>query len=151
MITLIGGKNMSWISDVKYEVDKLDISKRSLRKFGVTVGIVFLLLGIWFLMSGLFLFAGKVIIVLGGLLTFLGSFFPMYLKSVNLYWMTTAFILGWFVSRFLLTILFFMVLTPIALIAKLFKKEFLNLNYKQNQPTYWIQKTPSKINYEKMY
>ena len=108
-------------------------------------------LAIWFIYSKIFYTGQVVFIILGIFLILFGALFPKFLKSVYRYWMTAAFVLGWFVSRFLLTILFFMVLTPIALIAKLFKKEFLNLNYKQNQQSYWIKKTTSKINYEKMY
>ncbi len=151
MIVLIGEKNMSWISDVNYEASKLEYSKKILRKFGITVGAVFGLLGVWFMYANILYPVQVLFIVLGIFLIFFGVLFPKFLKSIYRYWMTAAFVLGWFVSRILLTILFFVVLTPIALIAKLFKKEFLNLNYKQNQKSYWIQKTTSKINYEKMY
>lgn len=142
---------MSWISDVNYEASKLEYSTKILRKFGITVGAIFGLFGIWFIYSKIFFTGQVVFIILGIFLILFGALFPKFLKGVYRYWMTAAFVLGWFVSRFLLTILFFMVLTPIALIAKLFKKEFLNLGYKQNQQSYWIKKTTSKINYEKMY
>ena len=38
---------MSWIKDVKEELKALDISKKSLRNFGLLVGGIFLLLGFW--------------------------------------------------------------------------------------------------------
>jgi hypothetical protein len=142
---------MSWINDVNYELSKLEYSKKNLRKFGITVGLVFLLfaVGIYFI-GNLYIFP-LISTSIGLLLFILGLFSPSTLKKVFQYWMKAAFILGWFISRFLLTILFFVVLTPIAFIAKLFRKEFLNLSYKRDQKSYWIKKTASKINYEKMY
>ena len=38
---------MSWIKDVKEEIKALEISKKSLRNFGLLVGGIFFLLGLW--------------------------------------------------------------------------------------------------------
>lgn len=148
---LIGEKNMSWINDVNYELRKLEYSKKNLRKFGITIGLVLLLFTLWLFFIGNLFIIPLVSASIGLLLFSLGLFSPFTLRKIFHYWMKVAFILGWFVSRFLLTILFFFVLAPIAFIAKLFKKEFLNLSYKRDQKSYWIKKTASKINYEKMY
>ena len=142
---------MSWINDVKYELDKTDSSKKSLRKFGLTVGIVILTITIWLF----FQYSYTVILVLLALISTLlilsGLLKPQILRNSFKYWMGFAFVLGWFVSRFLLTILFIFVLSPIALIAKFFRKDFLNLRKRKERVSYWINKDLESGNYEKMY
>jgi multisubunit Na+/H+ antiporter MnhG subunit len=150
-MTLIGRKNMSWIEDVNYELNKIDSSKRSLRKFGITVGIVFLLISIWIYLQYTQNFIVLALGVFASFLIISGIIKPQILKNLNKYWMGLAFILGWFVSRFLLTLLFLFVLTPIALVAKLFGKDFLNISVKEQKDTYWIKKSLKNENYEKMY
>lgn len=142
---------MSWINDVSYEAGKLEYSIKNLRKFGLTIGTFFGLLGLWFIYSNFFIIGQILFTTLSIILILLGVFFTKRLKLVYRYWMTFAFILGWFVSRFLLTILFFLIIIPIAIIAKLLKKEFLSVNYTLNRKSYWVKKNSSKINYEKMY
>jgi hypothetical protein len=51
--------------------------------------------------------------------------------------MTLAVIMGWFVSRILLSILFFIILTPISLITRLFGKKYLDINRKDSKNSYW--------------
>ncbi len=142
---------MSWIKDVTHEIRELDVSEKSLRKFGLTVGIVFLVFGVlliwkraWTTTNTIFVAVGFSL-VLGGLLT------PNRLKTVYSIWMGSAFALGWVISRFILIILFVFVLTPLSIIAKLFGKKFLDLKFKDGKSTYWIPKEKRKIDYEKMF
>ena len=142
---------MSWIKDVAHEIKELDVTEKSLRKFGLTVGIVFLVLGllliwksVWPNINAIFVAVGSSLI-LGGLLT------PNRLKNIYKIWMGLAFALGWVVSRFILIILFVLVLTPVGLIAKLFGKKFLDLKFKDGKNSYWIPKEKRKIDYEKMF
>ncbi len=72
-------------------------------------------------------------------------------KSNFNYYIYFAFLLSWFVSRILLTILFIFVLTPIAIFAKLFKKDFLDLSNTNSRQSYWERKEYKFSNYEKMY
>ena len=56
MMIKIGKMNMGWINDVKHELSQVDVSKKSLRKFGITIGIIFILLALWFIYKDNFLF-----------------------------------------------------------------------------------------------
>jgi len=141
---------MSWISDVKYELSKLELSTNSLRKFGLTIGLVFIVLSLFFIYIDTSFSLRILFIVFGSFLFILGAINPNLLKSIYKLWMTLAFVLGWFVSRLILTLLFFVVLTPIGLLAKIFNKKFL-LVPKKSQKSYWIRKDTKQINYEKMY
>lgn len=143
---------MSWISDVKYELQKLDVSFIALRKFGLTIGALLIFFGILFQYFTIYSTIKILFWVIGIILVLFAFVSPSKLLSVYRIWMGIAFVLGWFVSRFLLSILFLIVLTPIAIIAKLVNKKFLNLAFKKADLTYWIKTEKSgKNNYEKMY
>jgi len=141
---------MSWIKDVKEELKALEISRKILRNFGLLVGGVFLLLGYWIYHSYqssffiLFLAAGGSLFVSGLLL-------PNFLSSVYKIWMGLAFALGWVVSRILLIILFYLGITTIGFIAKIFGKKFLDIKFRDNKNTYWIERGDSKVDYTKMF
>src|SRR5436309_1127614 len=105
------------------EIKQLKTGPRDLRKFGLTVGGVLLLLGIWFLFRHKahypwFVYPGCVLMALGLAL-------PGSLKHLYIGWMTLALILGFIVSTVLLTGFFYVVMTPIGLAARCFGKDFL--------------------------
>ena len=142
---------MSWISDVKDELKTLEISKKILRKFGVMVGGIFLLIGFWIYYSSQN-FVGLIFLFIGTLLLVSGLIFTTTLSLVYKVWMGLAFTLGWLMSRILLTILFYFVITPIGLLAKLVGKDFLDINYKMKRESYWIiRPTDKKVDYTKMF
>lgn len=141
---------MSWISDVKYELDKLDFSIKKLRSFGILVGSIILFLTSWIFSHNLLSVFAIFFFAIGVSLVIFGLFFPSKLSVYYKVWMGIAFALGWIVSRFLLIIIFFIILTPIALTALIFRKKFLNLKIEKQESTYWISKR-NEINYEKMF
>ena len=62
---------------------------------------------------------------------------PLLLKPVYLGWMTIAVTMGYFVTRIILSVLFYGVFTIIGAIARLFNKDMLDQNYEANAETYW--------------
>ena len=143
------GANIYWMArfdghryehemSLRDDIKQLKTSPRELRKFGLTVGGVFVLLGALFWLrhkpSAPYLLAP------GLLLLVLGAVWPQALKYVYLGWMTLAFLLGFVVSNVLLTLLFFLVITPIGLVARLFGKDFLSLKLDRTATTYWIRR-----------
>ena len=143
---------MSWIRDVRDEIKNLDVNTKSLRKFGFSVGAVFCLLALWMFLKNHFPLALTILGIVGVLLMVMGLTVPNALKEIYKVWMGMAFAIGWVVSRILLAILFFLVLTPIGFIAHLFGKEFMDIRTNRASDTYWVRRNESKkINYEKMY
>ncbi len=53
--------------------------------------------------------------------------------------MTLAFILGWVMTRLLLTVTFFVILTPFALLLRISGKDMLSRKIEKNRDTYWIK------------
>lgn len=134
------------------EIKHIKSDKKELRKFGLTVGVVLLIFG------GIFFWWGKSYfwypIVTGLGLAAAGLLFPVILKPLQKIWMALAVSIGWFMSRVILVAIFCLVLTPIAFIARLSGKKFLELKWDNTQPTYWNYRkeaTGDKSGYEKQF
>jgi hypothetical protein len=143
---------MSWISDVRDEIHHLHLSGKELKKFGLLVGSVFVVL------SGIGMYRGwsiggiGILLLAGVVLLSCGMFLPESLKQAYRVWMAAAFAIGWLVSRMILLILFYFVLTPVGILARIFEKEFLDTDFRKKKESYWIPKSANKkINYEKLF
>ena len=139
---------MSWISD---EYQKLDRSPRALRRFGFTVGSVILFLGCVLLWRHRG--AGWPLFWIGTVLVLAAGLAPLTLKWVHAPWMIVAVALGWIVTRILLTIVFFLVVTPIGLLQRLFGKRAIEVAFKADAASYWQPRTarPMPEDYEKQF
>lgn len=144
---------MSWIKDVKNEIAALHISSKILKKFGLVVGSAFILLSILFWWKEwnttvlyLFLIFG-VLLITNGIFRSKSKDFELLYKI----WMGFAFALGWIMSRLIIVIIFYLVLTPVSLTAKLFGKKFLDIKFRDGKNSYWIKKEKKKQDYEKMF
>lgn len=120
------------------EIRNIKSGRKELRKFGITFGIVLGLLGGWFLWRDKGHYSYFLILSIAFL--FLGLIVPIVLKPVYKVWMTLAVLLGWFMTRVILIVLFYMVVTPIGLLARSFGKDFLRLKFDRNTDSYWIPK-----------
>jgi hypothetical protein len=67
------------------------------------------------------------------------ALFPLWLKAFRV-WMKFAEVLSWVMTRVLLSIFFFLILTPVGLVMRLLGKAPLDLAWKDGKPTYWIDK-----------
>jgi uncharacterized membrane protein YccC len=134
------------------EIKNIKETKKDLRKFGFSVGIVVALIG-----AVLFYFdrASYFYFWLAALLLLIpAAVSPSVLRPLNRIWMTLAIILGWFMTRVILSILYYFVLTPIGWLAKIVGKEFLDISWKKKSESYWIKrdkKTPEQIDYERQF
>jgi hypothetical protein len=122
---------------IQADLKKLRTGAGDLRKFGVTVGAGFIFLGVLLLLrhrSSYVAFCGA-----GALLTAFGVIWPRALKYVYIAWMALAFTLGFVMSNVILTLFFFLFVTPIGLLARLFQKDFLARKWDKRAASYWIQ------------
>jgi hypothetical protein len=101
------------------------------------VGGGFIFLGVLLLLrhrSSYLAFCGA-----GALLAVFGVIWPRALKYVYIAWMALAFTLGFVMSNVILTLFFFLFVTPIGLLARLFQKDFLSRKWDKRGASYWIQ------------
>ena len=134
------------------EIKNIEGGRRELRKFGITVGIVLGLLGVLFFWRGRDYYS--YFLVLSAALLLLGLVVPILLKPIHKVWMTSALLLGWLMTRVILSVLFYLVVTPIGLFARFFGKRFLDLKFNRNANSYWIPKGKVKLeksNYERQF
>lgn len=137
---------------LKEEIKHIDKSDSAVRKTGITVGIVLLVTSfiLWYFGKASFVYFSAV----GGTFIILAYLALSILRPFHRLWMTLALILGWFMSRFILIILFYFVITPIGIIGRIFGKRFLELKIDKNAKSYWekrenIIKQP--IDYERQF
>ena len=73
----------------------------------------------------------------------LGLLNSKILSPLNKLWFKFGFFLGKIISPLIMGIIFFIIVTPIGLIMRLFGKDVLNLKYNKNH-SYWIEKNGPK-------
>ena len=133
-------KNPSWIAVIAEEVKAIKSDPAHLRKFGLTMGAAFAIFG------GLFFWHDRAIapylFILAAAFLLLAALAPRVLKPVQNVWMTLAVVLGWVMTRVLLIIVFFIGVTPIAFIARVVRKRFLNLRFEPDRESYWEKRKP---------
>ena len=129
------------------EIKNIKSEKSDLRKFEITFGIILLIV------SGFLFWKEKEsfqIFFAIGIILFLTSIaLPSVLKPVYWIWMIFAIILGWFMTRVILSLLFYVVFTSIGLILRLFGKQFLELRWDKSKESYWNFRTNEHLQHEK--
>ena len=113
-------------------------AKKELRKFGLTVGAAFAVLGAISWWRG-HEWPPRVMWTLAVLLMVPGALFPAVLGPVQRGWMKFALVLGHFNTRVILTVLFYVVMTPVGLVMRLFRDP-LDRSLKEQRDTQWIKR-----------
>ena len=120
-------------------MDEIKISSN--RSFGLVFFIVFLLIALYPLLKGSDLRIWSLVISFVFLV--LGLINSKILTPLNRLWFKFGLLLGRFISPLIMGIIFFIVVTPIGIIMRLFKKDLLNLKYNKKE-SYWINKSGPK-------
>ncbi len=110
-----------------------------LRRFGLTTGLIFV---------GLFGLALPLVrhraipywpYVPGVPLVALGVLLPRALAPVHRIWMTAGGALGWINTRIILTIVFFLIVTPLGIVRRLVGKDALGRRFERAAKSYRIE------------
>lgn len=120
---------------IKEEIRHIKSDKKELRKFGITIGAVLIIISAflyYYEKASYPYFAG-----FGLLHAALGLIYPNLLKQLHKFWMSLAVVLGFIMTRVILSLLFYLVFTPIRFIASLFGKKFIELSFKTGKKSYW--------------
>lgn len=129
------------------------ISRRAEREFGLIVGGVLLVLSLWWLYRGKFPALSHVTLPLGGLLVLLGLIFPAALVWPSKAWMALAEALSYVTTRIILAFVFFVIVTPIGFIKRLFGWDPLHRRAAKSD-SYWqpySERQRDPRHYEKMF
>ena len=134
------------------EIKNIKSEKSDLRNFGITVSIILLIISgflFWKEKESYQIFSG-----IGIILSLIAIAIPSVLKPVYWMWMIFGIILGWFMTRVILSLLFYVVFTSIGLTSRVFGKQFLELRWDKSKESYWNFRTNEhlrKENYEKQF
>jgi hypothetical protein len=134
------------------EIRAIRSERTDLRRFGITMCValaVFAALLFW-RGKGWWFYAG----LLSPVFLILGLAAPMALRPVHKVWMSLAVILGWLMTRLILSLLFFLGVTPVGVLGRLFGKRFLDVRMQDSRETYWIrreQDSEDPARYERQY
>ena len=116
------------------EIKNIKTDKKSIKSFGITIGIILFFISLILLVNENPLF--KNLGIISSIFFISGLVVPMMLKPFYLIWMIFAAILGWVMTRVILCLVFYLILTPIGLITRLLGEDFLNLK-RANFGSYW--------------
>ncbi len=127
---------------IRSELSGLSSAPSDLRKFGLLMGTVCALV------AGFIVWrvglppstAAWIVGTVSAAFLLLGMTAPLWLRPIYLVWMGIAIVLGFVMTRVILTIVFFLVITPIGLIMRALGKDPLTKGPDKSLESYWIPK-----------
>ena len=126
---------MNWFTE---EFARIDRSPKALRRFGFILGAVSILLGLALLArsrsENLTALSSQ---IFGVLLVFAAFCVPSALKHLHAVWIGFSLVIGWVMTRVILTLVFFLVVTPIGLLQRLVGRSGVDLRFRTSGSSYW--------------
>jgi len=133
---------MGMIETLRADFRALDTSRRQLRRFGLTIGPILVLVALaiawrggWVIGPGAGWLAGS-----GAALAVLGLAAPAVLLPLYRVWMGLALVLGHAMTRVLLTLVFFLLVSPIGLVRRALRRDPIEKSAASDLPSYWIRR-----------
>lgn len=135
---------------LKDEIKNIKSTDRDLGNFGFLVGGILFALGVWFIYSGRH--AWQTATFIGAVFVFIGLIFPRVLWPIHRAWMMFGLLSAWVMTRVILSIIFFIVVTPLAFFLQLFRKRPLDLRFKTREAvtTYWHRREVKRSTRERL-
>tara|TARA_Y100001980_G_C14483604_1_gene261698 strand:- start:385 stop:795 length:411 start_codon:yes stop_codon:yes gene_type:complete len=133
------------------EIKNIQSTNKILKSFGLTIGFLLIVIGGFFFYDKNELFV--YFFSIGLIFMCLIIIAPTVLKPVHKIWMIFAIIIGWVMTRVILSVLFYLIISTIGIFARIVGKDFLNLKSKNNE-SYWnIRNKEYELNqdYEKQF
>ena len=126
--------------------------KKEWKKFGIVLAVILGILGaiLWFKGKPAFIHLFSI----SGFSLVTAFLLPIILKPVFIFFSYFGFGMSWFMTRIILTILFYFVFTPINLFSRLFGKKYLITYMDKKKESYWEnvnEERSEKINYERQF
>ena len=133
------------------EISRISTTKKDIKSFGITIGIILCLIAFFLFYKEIeyyYIFIYVALVLIGS-----GLIIPNVLKPIYYIWMVFANILGWIMTRLILSLLFYLIISPIGFFSKIFGKRFLRIKI-TDQKSYWNRRDNKGVNeldYEKQF
>ena len=124
-------------------------SQSSNRSFGILFFIVFLILSLWPLKNGNNL--NLYFLITSGIFLILGAINSKLLTPLNKTWIKFGEILGLIIAPIVMSLVYFVILTPVSLIVRSFGKDLLGLKFIKENETYWIKRKKNLTSMDKQF
>ncbi|MGE5498981.1 MAG: SxtJ family membrane protein [Syntrophothermus sp.] len=123
------------MKEIISEIKKIKSTNAELKKFGISVGFVLTLISLYLSFKGkssyiYFTYSG-IFLIMSALSA------PRLLKHIQKIWMAIGIILGWFTTRIILSVLYYIILTPIGFVMRLSGKDLLEMKIQKDKRSYW--------------
>lgn len=124
------------------ELKEIQATPKNLKSFGLILGGILLAIAAAGWWKGkptypYWLFTGLPIFLIA-------AFYPLILGPLYKAWMSVAMLIGWVLTRVILAVLFYAIITPLGIINRLTGKNILSDRPGNQSSTYWIKRTPQK-------
>ena len=113
------------------------------RNFGLVFFVFFLIIGLWPLLGTNEIRYWSIFFSI--IFFLLGITNSKLLTPLNKIWFNLGILLGKMISPLIMVIIFFLIITPIGVIMRVFGKDILSLKYNKKDKSYWIEKNGPKI------
>ena len=113
-------------------------SQSSNKSFGLLFFVVFLILALWPLKNGSNI--NLYFIITSAIFLILGLINSKLLSPLNKSWIKLGEILGMIIAPIVMALVYFIILTPVSFIVRLFGKDLLGLKFLKEKETYWIKR-----------
>ena len=124
-------------------------SQSSNKSFGLLFFVVFLIIGLWPLKNGenlnIYFITASIIFLILGLLN------SKLLSPLNKSWIKLGEILGIIIAPIVMALVYFVILTPVSFIVRIFGKDLLSLKLLKDKETYWIKRKKSLSSMKKQF
>ena len=124
-------------------------SQSSNRSFGLLFFIVFIVVGLWPVTKGET--ANIYLIIISLFFLIFGLINSKILSPFNKAWVKFGEILGLIIAPIIMALVYFIILTPISLILRMFGKDLLGLKFLKKQDTYWIKRVKKLSTMKKQF
>jgi hypothetical protein len=137
---------------ISEEIKNIKSDKSEWKKFGMTMGIILAIIGFYLIWKKndyyyhLLSFAAAFFIT--------GFLLPSLLKPVYKAWMSLSVIMGFIMTKVIMIFIFYLILTPLGLIAAITGKKFLDMKIDKNAKSYWMAREQTqkiKTDYERQF
>jgi hypothetical protein len=139
---------MNIFEEIKSGLKEINPNQKKLRNFGYLIG------GIFFAAALFLFFKGRPVFwpwCLSGLFLLAGAIYPKCLLPFYFIWMGFSVIAGFFVSRIIFVLLFYLIITPTGFLRRLFKGDFIEQEIDKRKASYWVGRPPRETDPEKLF
>jgi hypothetical protein len=134
------------------EIRNIKGDKSDWKKFGITMGIILTIIGFFLLWKKNNNY--DYILYLAAAFFITGLILPSILRPIYKAWMALAMVMNFIMTKIIMAVIFYLIVTPTGFIASLTGKKFLDMKIDKNAKSYWVtrEKTQKvKSDYERQF